>query len=225
MINRTSKAYEVGFLVFYLYKLQLLIFKKMITNNLKYLVGIGYQKTCDELKALIMYRINTSAEEIFEDLFTASRGSVDNYCSKHSIDLASVLLEGNIEIKESIALSIIERQIKDGIREKADYDTEIKQLKISPIRITNGIELSPWLKLFNSPVSLQWWSKNTGRVLEQCNPSHPSYDKAVRVINFIRDNWVDAQNILPDLEVYHQLMAYEVPDGCRDLLTFPYGNS
>lgn len=197
----------------------------MITGNLKHLITLGYKQTCKELESLIMYRINTSPSEAFEDLFTTNRGSVDDYCSKHSIDLASVLLEGDIKTKEGIALSIIERQIKDGIREKAAYDEEIKQLKISPVRITNGIELSPWLKLFNSPVSLQWWSKNTGRVLEQCNPNHPSYDKAVRVIDFIRDNWVDAQNILPDLEVYHQLMAYEVPDGCRDLLTFPYGNS
>ena len=196
----------------------------MITNNLKHLIELGYQKTCDELKALIMYRINTSADEIFEDLFNTSRDSIDDYCSHSNIDLASVLLEGDRETKESIALSIIERQIKEGIREKADYDIELKRLKISPIRITNGIEFSPWLKLFNSPVSLQWWSKNTGRVLEQCNPSHPSYDKAVRVINHIRDNWIDAQDILPDLEVYHQLMAYEVPEGCRELLTKPYGN-
>ena len=196
----------------------------MITNNLKHLIELGYAQTCNKLKDLIMYRINTSSDEIFEDLFTTSRDVVDEYCLQKNIDLADVLLKGDTETKESIGLSIIERQIKEGIKEKADYDIEIKQLKISPIRITNGIEFSPWLKLFNSPVSLQWWSKNTGRVLEQCNSRHPSYDKAVRVINHIKDNWIDAQDILPDLEVYHQLMAYEVPEGCRELLTKPYGN-
>lgn len=197
----------------------------MITEREKRLMSLGYRQTCDELKALIMYRIETSPDEIFEDLFTTSRASVDDYCSRHAIDLAGVLLEGDRKAKESIALGIIEKNIKEGIREKAQYDEDIKKRNISTIRITNGIEDCPWLKLFNSPNNLQWWSKNTGRVLEQCDPSHPSYDKAVRVINHIRDNWINPQDILPNLEVYKQLMTYEVPEGCRDLLTFPYGNS
>lgn len=193
----------------------------MITENLKHLIEVGYKAECNKLKALVMYRIETSSLEIFNDLFENNRSSIEEYCSKNNIDLGSILLRDEKSIKSLIALNIVEASIKTQMYLKRDFDDEIKQLNISPIRITNGAENAPWLKVFKSPNNLQWFSKNSSKVIEALEQEHenqPAFEVIVKTVAQIKDNWCDPQSLVPDLELYRDIMDWEVGPICNELL-------
>jgi hypothetical protein len=174
---------------------------------------------------LILYRLNTKGVEIFEDLLETSREVVEDYCKSNSIDLLKVCNSKDTIAKEMIGLKIIEINILEGITIKAKKDVEIKQLGLTPYVITNKVEEAPWLKLFNSPLAPQWWTKNTNFIIndEHCK-EHPGYEKLVRVSKAIHDQWIRPQEVLPNIEAYNELMSLSVPQEVQDLINFHSGN-
>lgn len=193
----------------------------MITENLKHLIEIGYKAECDKLKSLVMYRIETNSLEIFNDLFETERTSIKEYCHKNNIDLDNVLLKDDKSIKSLVALNIIEASIKAQMYLKRDFDDEIKQLNISTIRITNGIENSPWLKIFNSPNNLQWFTKNSSKVIETLEKEYsdnPAFQVIVNAVAQIKEEWCDPQSLVPDLHLYQDIMDWQIGPSCNELL-------
>ncbi len=198
-----------------------------ISNNILELIEAGYKQHCDSISTLVDERLNVPADEIFSRLFKEHRGVVNAYCDKYAIDLASVLEANNVEVKQSIALNIVENDIMYALGSKSKYDGEIKQLGIKTIKITNGIEDCPWLALFNSPNNLAWFVKRTDKVIECLDRDYPDnkwYDYVVQTIETIKDNWIDPQSVKPDLDDYWQLMDLAVPDEVKDLILKSSGN-
>ena len=198
-----------------------------ISNNILELIEAGYKQHCDGISTLVDERLNVPAVDIFSRLFKEHRGVVNAYCDKYAIDLASVLEANNVEVKQSIALNIVENDIMYALGSKSKYDGEIKQLGIKTIKITNGIEDCPWLALFNSPNNLAWFVKRTDKVIECLDRDYPDnkwYDYVVQTIETIKDNWIDPQSVKPDLDDYWQLMDLAVPDEVKDLILKSSGN-
>lgn len=196
----------------------------MLSNLLIEDLQKGYDASCKELQDLIIYRLNTRGAEIFKDLFDTQRHLVDEYCAENDLDLALVAMQKDKTTQVNIGLEIIEAQIHQKLKEKIakdkifKEDTLIKELGLKCYVISNGIENAPWLKLFNSPLSLQWWTKNTDLVLKESNVNHPGYEKLVRVVNAIKVNWIKPQDVLPDIEAYNELMSFQVPEEVKDLV-------
>ncbi|MEM8720398.1 MAG: hypothetical protein AAGE84_14020 [Cyanobacteria bacterium P01_G01_bin.39] len=195
-----------------------------ISNNILELIEAGYKQHCDRISTLVYERLNIPADEIFSRLFREHRGVVDTYCDKYGIDLASVLEANDIEVKQSIGLSIIENDIMTMLGNKSRYDDEIKQLGIKPIRITNCIEDCPWLALFNSPNNLAWFVKRTDKVIEYLDSNNKWYDFIVQTVETIKANWIDPQSVKPNLDDYWQLMDLEVPEEVKDIVVKSAGN-
>ena len=205
-----------------------------ISNNILELIEAGYKQHCEGITKLVEERLNVPAVEIFSRLFKEHRGVVNAYCDKYNIDLASVLEANDMEVKQKVALSIIENDIMTALGSKSRYDDEIKllyavaptgqQLGIKPIRITNGIENAPWLALFNSPNNLAWFVKRTDKVIECLDPNNKWYDFIVQTVETIKDNWIDPQSVKPNLDDYWQLIDLEVPDEVKALVVKSSGN-
>ena len=184
---------------------------------LKPVISRGYREICNDIQELVMRRIETSSVDILADYITSDRAYVESYCNKYGIDLVEVLT-GSEEYKGKVGLKLIENEIMSLLGDKSRYDTEIKSLRISPIRITNGIENCGWLALFNSPNNLAWFVKRTDKFIESLDTNNEWYDYIVDTISNIKDNWIDPQNVKPDIEMYHALMALEVDEPVKDLL-------
>ena len=184
---------------------------------LKPVIERGYSEICADIQELVMRRIEIDSAVIMAEYISSDRKYVESYCSKHSIDLVEVLT-GEDETKGSLGLKLIENEIMTLLASKSKYDTEIKSLGISPIRITNGIEYCPWLALFNSPNNLAWFVKRTDKFIEGLDVNHKWYDYIVQTIETIKDNWIDPQCLKPKLESYQVLMDLEVDEPVKDLL-------
>ena len=184
---------------------------------LKPLIEDGYRNHCEEIKELVLKRVQYSGSVLLEDYIADDRGYVEGYCNRHNIDLVAVLT-GSEEYKGEIGLRLIENQIMFLLGSKSKYDTEIKSLSISPIRITNGIEDAPWLALFNSPNNLAWFVKRTDKFIESLDCNHKWYDYIVQTISNIKDMWIDPQSVKPNIEDYHALMNLEVDEPVKDLV-------
>lgn len=204
-----------------------------ISNNILELIEAGYKQHCDGITKLVEERLNVPAVDIFSRLFKEHRGVVNAYCDKYNIDLASVLEANDIEVKQRVALSIIENDIMTALGSKSRYDDELKQLgsqspterrSIKTIRITNGIENCPWLALFNSPNNLAWFVKRTDKVIECLDPNNKWYDFIVQTVETIKDNWIDPQSVKPNLDDYWQLRDLAVPDEVKALVVKSSGN-
>ncbi len=171
----------------------------------------GYNAHCSEIERLIETRLNTDMLELYEVLLSERKPDIKRYCHNNEIDLldideASSTNQG-VATKQSIALNLIEIEIKTLLSEKGRYDAELKELGIRTKRITNGIEQCPWFSIFNSPVSLQWWTKNTEKVLNACDVNHKYYGWVDTKIEHIKDVWleIEPQQALPDIKVYWQV--------------------
>ena len=184
---------------------------------LKPVISRGYREICNDIQELVMRRIEASSVDILADYITSNRAYVESYCNKYGIYLVEVLT-GREEYKGKVGLKLIENEIMSLLGDKSRYDTEIKSLSISPIRITNGIENCGWLALFNSPNNLAWFVKRTDKFIESLDTNNEWYDYIVDTISNIKDNWIDPQNVKPDVEMYHALMALEVDEPVKDLL-------
>ena len=184
---------------------------------LKPVIKRGYKEICADIQLLVMRRIEVEGVDILANYISENRKYVENYCSRHNIDLVEVLT-GDEECKGKIGLRLIENEIMSLLGDKSRYDTEIKSLGISPVRITNGIENAPWLALFNSPNNLAWFVKRTDKFIESLDTNNEWYDYIVETINNIKNNWIDPQSVKPDIEMYHALMALKVDEPVKDLL-------
>ena len=189
-----------------------------ISNNILELIEAGYKQHCERITELVYERLNIPANEIFSRLFKDHRGVINAYCDRYTVDLASVLEANDIEVKQRIALSIIENDIMTALGTKSRYDDELKELGIKTIRITNGIEECPWLTLFNSPNNLAWFVKRTDKVIEGIQSNNKWYDFTVNTIETIKANWIDPQSVKPNIDDYWQLMDLEVPEEVKDLV-------
>ena len=195
-----------------------------ITENLKGLIEVGYSKHCEELNLVIQTRLNSSPIDIFDGYFEEERERVQDYCTNNNLDLFIVLKEDDIEVKSNIAYRLIEMDILILVRLKGSYDKDLKRLNITTQKTTNAIENCEWLAMFGSRDNLQWFSRDSKKLLEQCDKSHKWHEWTVAQVEAIKSNWIDPHDILPDVEKYQALMNKEVPTQVRELLTFPSGN-
>ena len=186
------------------------------------LIVKGYDAHCSQMEKLIETRLNTDMLELYEVLLSDRKADIKRYCNNHGIDL----LEIDEDTKQSIALNLIEIEIKTLLSEKGRYDAELKELGIRTKRITNGIENCPWFSIFNSPVSLQWWTKNTEKLLSNCDPDHKYYDWVDSKIEQIKEVWndIDPQQALPDIKRYWQVYNFDVPEKVKEFLVKQSGN-
>ncbi len=182
----------------------------------------GYNAHCSEIERLIQVRLTEDMLELYSLLLSERRASVKRYCADNSIDELDI----DEATKADIALGITEIELKTLLKQKGIYDAELKELGIRTTRITNGIEQCPWFSMFNSPVSLQWWTKNTEKILANCDINHKYYDWVDSKIEHIKDVWVEIepQQALPDIKLYWQVYNFEVPEGVREYLVKDYGN-
>ena len=196
--------------------------KEQLNQVQRELIIKGYDAHCGEIKKLIESRLNTDMLELYEVLLSERKADIKRYCHNNEIDL----LEIDEDIKQSIALNLIEIEIKTLLSEKGRYDAELKELGIRTKRITNGIEKCPWFSIFNSPVSLQWLTKNTEKILSNCDSEHKYYEWIDSKITQIKDVWVeiDPQQALPDITRYWQVYNFEVPESVKDFLVKDFGN-
>ncbi|MEM8722204.1 MAG: hypothetical protein AAGE84_23400 [Cyanobacteria bacterium P01_G01_bin.39] len=188
----------------------------------KELIIKGYNAHCDEIERLVNDRLNIDMLELYDLLLLNRKHDIKRYCRDNNIDL----LEIDEATKKEIALNLIEIEIKTMLTIKGKYDAELTQLGLKHRKILNGIQNSPWFKMFNSPVSLQWWTKNTEKVLNACDMDHKYYEWVDTKIELIKDVWteIDPQEPLPDIKTYWQVYNFEVPEQVREFITFPFGN-
>ncbi len=193
-----------------------------LSEQMKALIIKGYDAHCEEIERLIKTRLNTDMLELYEVLLSDRKDDIKRYCNNNDIDLLDI----DKDTKQSIALNLIEIEIKTLLSEKGRYDAELKQLGIRTKRITNGIENCPWFSMFNSPVSLQWWTKNTEKVLSNCDVNHKYYEWVNTKIEQIKDVWnkVDPQQSLPDIKLYWEIYNSDVPNSVREYLVKDCGN-
>ena len=186
------------------------------------LVIKGYDAHCSEIKRLIQVRLTESMLELYSLLLSERRTDVKRYCADNNIDELDV----DEATKAEIALGITEIELKTLLKQKGIYDAELKELSIRTKRITNGIEQCPWFSIFNSPVSLQWLTKNTEKVLNACDVNHKYYDWVDSKIEHIKDVWVEIepQQALPDIKRYWQVYNFEVPESVKEFLVKGCGN-
>ncbi|WP_036799013.1 hypothetical protein [Pleurocapsa sp. PCC 7319] len=182
----------------------------------------GYDAHCSEIERLIETRLNTDMIELYEVLLSGRKADIKRYCNNNEIDLLDI----DEATKQSIGLNLIEIEIKTLLSEKGRYDAELKELGIRTKRITNGIEQCPWFSMFNSPVSLQWWTKNTEKILSNCDINHKYYDWVDSKIEHIKDVWteIEPQQALPDITKYWQVYNFEVPERVQEYLVKGCGN-
>lgn len=182
----------------------------------------GYDAHCGEIERLIQVRLTENMLELYSLLLSERRADVKKYCAEHNIDELDV----DEATKAEIALGITEIELKTLLKQKDKYDAELRELDIRTKRITNGIENCPWFSIFNSPVSLQWWTKNTEKVLNACDVDHKYYEWVSSKIEHIKNVWteIDPQQALPDITRYRQVYKFDVPEPVREFLTFPSGN-
>jgi hypothetical protein len=187
------------------------------------LVERGYAEVCADLKELVMRRIEVSSEIILADYISEDRGYVDEYCASHNIDLVNVLT-GNKEYKKEVGLKLIECEIFSLLDCKKKYDSEIKQLGISPIRITNGLENAPWFALFNNPDTSNKFTHRSNKFIDALDSKNKWYEPICELIQDIRNNKADPELLVPKLDDYWELMQSEVPDEVKDLMVKISGN-
>lgn len=193
-----------------------------LTQVQRQLIIKGYDAHCSEIERLIQVRLTENMLELYSLLLSERRADVKRYCADNSIDELDV----DEATKADIALGITEIELKTLLKQKRVYDAELKGLGIRTTRITNGIEQCPWFSMFNNPVSLQWWTKNTEKILSNCDISHKYYDWVDSKIEHIKDVWIeiDPQQALPNIEVYWQVYNFEVPESVKDFLVKGCGN-
>ena len=182
----------------------------------------GYSAHCSEIKRLIQVRLTENMLELYSLLLSERRTDVKRYCADNNIDELDV----DEATKAEIALGITEIELKTLLKQKGIYDAELKELGIRTKRITNGIEQCPWFSTFNSPVSLQWWTKNTEKILSNCDSEHKYYEWVNTKIEHIKDVWneIDPQQALPDIKKYWQVYNFEVPESVKEFLVKGCGN-
>ena len=182
----------------------------------------GYSAHCSEIKRLIQVRLTENMLELYSLLLSERRADVKRYCADNKIDELDV----DEATKTEIALGITEIELKTLLKQKGIYDAVLKELGIRTKRITNGIEQCPCFSTFNSPVSLQWWTKNTEKILSNCDSEHKYYEWVNTKIEHIKDVWVeiDPQQALPDITRYWQVYNFEVPEAVKDFLVKGCGN-
>lgn len=181
---------------------------------------MGYEAHRNQLQTLIRMRLNRDTN--FVELFEGYRSTH----VKNLLDISGVS-EGMLEhlvddVKKNLALKILENEIKLGLGIKRKFDAEMKTQGLSTYGITNGMENSPWFKVFGSPTSLKGFSQSTNK-LRECLAG---FDEALKLIDNIRENWsdVDPQEPLCSLDDWQDLFYYEVPDEIQIQITKHFGN-
>lgn len=182
----------------------------------------GYEAHCKAIEKLIQVRLTENMLELYSLLVSERRKDVERYCADRHIDKLDI----DDAVKAEIALGITEIELKTLLKQKGVYDAELKELGIRTKRITNGIEQCPWFSMFNSPVSLQWLTKNTEKILGNCDINHKYYDWVDSKVEHIKDVWneIDPQQALPDIKIYWQVYNFKVPESVKEFLVKGYGN-
>ena len=185
----------------------------------------AYNSHCDELQKVIECRLTTDGVDLFNGYLDEERERVSQHCDSKGLDLLEIIRTANTETQSNIGYRLIKKDIYDLIHRKEAEDYILKEYNLTPRKITNGIETeSVWLKILGSPRNLQWFTKNTDKVLEACDKEDKWYQWTYDQIEAIKANWIKPNDILADVEDFQALVEKELPNGARDLLTFQSGN-
>jgi len=179
----------------------------------------AYSSHCDELQKVIECRLITNGVDLFNGYLDEERERVSRHCESKGLDLLEIIRTADTETQSDISYRLIKKDIYDLIHRKEAEDIILKEYNLTPRKITNGIETkSDWLKVFGSPRNLQWFTKNTDKVLEACDLEDRWYQWTYDQIEAIKANWIKPSDILADVEDYKALVNKELPEGARDLL-------
>jgi hypothetical protein len=183
------------------------MFKNLTDNQIQ----LFYNSACENLQHLISFRINTSELEIWKELFSTKRKLLSEYCKSKNLDFAEVC--NSTPLKSEVAMSVLEKSIKELMTIKAKLDIEIKEKGLETYTISNGLEKAPWLVLFKSPLDLKWWTINTNKVFNAISEEDkqlPEYLHLTTTVKLIHDNWIKPGEIIPDIKLYKELINKEV---------------
>ena len=190
----------------------------------------GYQSLRSEIHDLVTVRLEANLVDLYDNYYREYPKDV----LKASNELGIDFLDSNtniVEAKEEVALFLIEEDIKTKLTQKKGYDEVLKEqdinLKTADKRILNGIQESEWFKLFDAPLGHNWFSQNANKLLDSCDEANENYPKLEKMIENIKSNWnnIDPQEPLPSIKHYKNLINKQVPDGIKDLIVKPTGNS
>lgn len=190
----------------------------------------GYQSLRSEIHDLVKVRLEANLVDLYDNYYREYPKDV----LKASNELGIDFLDSNtniVEAKEEVALFLIEEDIKTKLTQKKGYDEVLKEqdinLKTADKRILNGIQESEWFKLFDAPLGHNWFSQNANKLLDSCDKANENYPKLEKMIENIKSNWnnIDPQEPLPSIKHYKNLINKQVPDGIKDLIVKPTGNS
>lgn len=187
---------------------------------LEQMVLMGYEAHNSELQTLIRMRLgkDTNFVELFEQ-YRSTRPKDLIEISGVSEDMLTSLVD---PVKNDLALKLLEREIELSLDIKNKFDEEMKAQGLPTYGITNSMENSPWFDAFGSPTSLKGFSQNTNKLRKYL----AGFDKALELIDNIRENWsdVDPQEPLCPIEHWQDLFYYEVPEDIQIQITKHSGN-
>jgi hypothetical protein len=124
-----------------------------------------------------------------------------------------------------LGIDLITSDIKQRTLRKAAVDKELVQEGITPIRITNGIEVnSKWLRLLGSPLSPQWVSKRAKKITNSKDIAPLVAEEIEKAVEFLNKNFVDPNILRPDVNAYWNIVEYPMSKECEGYLAKPSGN-
>lgn len=170
----------------------------------------GYEVLCDEIRELVGERLTCDLLDKFKEYSKTRRDDVEAWIELRRFDNLDLLDEE----KEEITLRIIEGDIKKLLTEKGRIEEHLELKKINQCeRITNGIEYSPYFKLFGSPEKLDDFENTANQLIKLCDKEDEELWTALKTtVEVIRENWSDIEphQPIPKRDYYLALIDKEV---------------
>lgn len=170
----------------------------------------GYEVLCDDIRELVEERLTCDLLDKFKEYSKTLRDDVEALIELRGFDSLDLLDEE----KEEISLRIIEDDIKKLLSQKRRVEEHLELKKINQCeRITNGIEYSPYFKLFGSPETLDEFENTANQLTTLCDEEDVELWTALNTtVEVIRENWTDIEphQPIPKRDYYLALIDKEV---------------
>jgi hypothetical protein len=175
--------------------------------GIKHVAKKGYEVLCDDIRELVEERLTCDLLNKFKEYSKTRREDIQALIELRGFDSLDLLDEE----KEEITLRIIEDDIKKLLSQKGRVEEHLELKKINQCeRITNGIEFSPYFKLFGSPEKLEDFENTANQLITLC-------DEELRTVlnttvEVIKENWSDIEphQPIPKRDYYLVLIEKKV---------------